>query len=398
MAIPFELTLKTGFAFDVKEYKNIKFYDTIEALNRPDFETEIEIKENNDVLLNIISDYDVKVEIDGLDGTLSEIIKHEDGYYISKRNQDIKIFSYDNFPLPPGYYVLSVEVNKEKYYTSFKVLPLHINEKDWQYMADVVFQQLKILAVEVVRKKFFISRYNFNKEINFELWLKMQIINASFNKVMAALDDLASKPHNKISKKYVKFFCEDVIQEDRKSNKLNNKNKNPFIYQIGLKKYLDHDLSENRYVKKIVLELDDLISEFLRQVSEEYKFLDDSIKKNNYDNDRNKTDNQRKKEALNLLLEFRAKGKKINYIINNLKSHVNVLSDSREELKNAYGDFMFKDVDDDWYNNIDIYKILIKINEDGSIESRVECGDDENTFNVYFKNNDIVNIMESNIR
>ena len=320
MAIPFELTLKTGFAFDVKEYKNIKFYDTIEALNRPDFETEIEIKENNDVLLNIISDYDVKVEMDGLDGTLSEIIKHEDGYYISKRNQDIKIFSYDNFPLPPGYYVLSVEVNKEKYYTSFKVLPLHINEKDWQYMADVVLQQLKILAVEVVRKKFFISRYNFNKEINFELWLKMQIINASFNKVMAALDDLASKPHNKISKKYVKFFCEDVIQEDRKSNKLNNKNKNPFIYQIGLKKYLDYDLSENRYVKKIVLELDDLISEFLRQVSEEYKFLDDSIKKNNYDNDRNKTDNQRKKEALNLLLEFRAKGKKINYIINNLKS------------------------------------------------------------------------------
>ena len=251
MAIPFELTLKTGFAFDVKEYKNIKFYDTVEALNRPDFETEIEIKENNDVLLNIISDYDVKVEMDGLDGTLSEIIKHEDGYYISKRNQDIKIFSYDNFPLPPGYYVLSVEVNKEKYYTSFKVLPLHINEKDWQYMADVVLQQLKILAVEVVRKKFFISRYNFNKEINFELWLKMQIINASFNKVMAALDDLASKPHNKISKKYVKFFCEDVIQEDRKSNKLNNKNKNPFIYQIGLKKYLDYDLSENRYVKKL---------------------------------------------------------------------------------------------------------------------------------------------------
>ena len=84
MDIPFELTLKTGFAFDVKEYKNIKFYNTIEALNRPDFETEIEIKENNDVLLNIISDYDVKVEMDGLDGTLSEIIKHEDGYYISK--------------------------------------------------------------------------------------------------------------------------------------------------------------------------------------------------------------------------------------------------------------------------------------------------------------------------
>ncbi|PCG20996.1 hypothetical protein [Brachyspira sp. G79] len=89
---------------------------------------------------------------------------------------------------------------------------------------------------------------------------------------------------------------------------------------------------------------------------------------------------------------------KLEDIINNLKSHVNILSDSREELKNAYGDFMFKDVDDDWYNNIDIYKILIKINEDGSIESRVECGDDENTFNVYFRNNDIVNIMESNIR
>ncbi|MEI0476861.1 hypothetical protein [Brachyspira pulli] len=89
---------------------------------------------------------------------------------------------------------------------------------------------------------------------------------------------------------------------------------------------------------------------------------------------------------------------KLEDIINNLKEHVKVLSDSRETLKNAYGDFMFIDVDDEWYNNIDIYKILIKINEDGSIESKVDCGDDENTFSVYFKDNDIINIMESNIR
>lgn len=150
MVIPFELTLKTGFGG--KEYKNIKFYTTIEALNRPDFKTEIEIEENKDLLLNIISDYDVKVEMDGLDGICSDVIKHEDGYYISQKNQDVKVFSYDNFPLPPGYYVLSVEVNKEKYYTSFKVLPLHIDEEDWKYMADVVLKQLKVLAVDVVRK------------------------------------------------------------------------------------------------------------------------------------------------------------------------------------------------------------------------------------------------------
>ena len=89
---------------------------------------------------------------------------------------------------------------------------------------------------------------------------------------------------------------------------------------------------------------------------------------------------------------------KLEDIINNLKEHVKVLSDSKETLKNAYGDFMFIDVDDEWYNNIDIYKIIIKINEDGSIESKVDCGDDENTFSVYFKDNDIINIMESNIR
>lgn len=89
---------------------------------------------------------------------------------------------------------------------------------------------------------------------------------------------------------------------------------------------------------------------------------------------------------------------KLEDIINNLKDHVKVLSDSRDILKNAYGDFMFIDVDDNWYNNIDIYKILIKINEDGSIESKVDCGDDENTFSVYFKDNNIINIMESNIR
>ncbi|WP_300748081.1 hypothetical protein [uncultured Brachyspira sp.] len=92
------------------------------------------------------------------------------------------------------------------------------------------------------------------------------------------------------------------------------------------------------------------------------------------------------------------KSLKLDDIINNLKDHIVLLSDSKEILKNAYGDFMFIDVDDNWYNNIDIYKILIKVNEDGSIDSKVECGDDENIFDVYFKNNDIINIMESNIR
>lgn len=89
---------------------------------------------------------------------------------------------------------------------------------------------------------------------------------------------------------------------------------------------------------------------------------------------------------------------KLDDIIDNLKEHVATLSDSRESLKNAYGDFMFKDVDDNWYDSIDIYKVLIKINEDSSIESVIECGDDDVAFNVYFVNNNIVNIMESDIR
>lgn len=89
---------------------------------------------------------------------------------------------------------------------------------------------------------------------------------------------------------------------------------------------------------------------------------------------------------------------KLEDIIAKLKEHVFILSDSREQLKNAYGDFMFIDVDDNWYDNIEIYKMLIKINEDGTIDTRVDCGDDENIFNVYFKDNDIINIMESRIR
>lgn len=89
---------------------------------------------------------------------------------------------------------------------------------------------------------------------------------------------------------------------------------------------------------------------------------------------------------------------KLEDIISKLKEHLTVLSDSRDALKNAYGDFMFIDVDDVWYDNIDIYKILIKIDEEGGIESKVDCGDDENSFSVYFKNNDIININESYIR
>ncbi len=319
MDIPFKLILKTGFNFN-NEYKNIDFFTSLEEINNKNFETKLEIVENNDVSLKIISDYDVKVEMDGFDGVFVDEIKHKDGYYLTIKNKEIKVFTFDNFPLPPGEYILSVEVLRKKYYTVFKVKPSQVEEQDWQYMVDLVLDRLKILALDIIRKKIFVTKGNAIETINSELWLKMQIINSSFNKVMGTLDDLVTKPHNKISKKYISCDYNEIIQEDRKSNKLNAKSKNQINYQVGLKKYIDYDLSENRYIKKIILELDNLILAFLNEVSEQHKFLQGSINKNIYQTNRDISANQRNKEAIDLLEDFKSKGRKINYIINILKS------------------------------------------------------------------------------
>ncbi len=315
--LPFEIFIESNK--ETYNNKNIIFYDSIEDLNRIDFIPKIKLKENYETKIKVSSETNVKLEMDGFDGVNINELKHDDGVYLSLKNKDITVFKPDNFPLPPGFYVLVVSVNNNAYYTGFEVIPLHLEQDNWEYMKNSVIEQLKLLALDIIQKKIFISQKYINKAIKIDVLLKMQVINEHYNKVMSALDDLITKSHNKIAKRYVHYNIDEIVLEDKQSYKLNNREKRPFVYKFGVQKYLDYNLSENRYIKKIVLELDRLILSFINDISTQYKFLSISINENKFLDDRNKAEEKRKIEARNLLLDFAAKAKKINYIINILK-------------------------------------------------------------------------------
>ena len=350
--LPFEFYIKSNS--DYYDYQKIIFFDSIEDLNETSYIPVVHIKENYEVQIKLCSEFDVKLEMDGFDGLDNYALKHDDGIYLSIKDDYVTVFKSDNFPLPPGFYILSVTVKDKSYYTGFEITSLHLNKDDWEYMKNAVLEQLKILALDIIQKKIFISTNYLNKAINIDVLLKMQVINEHFNKVMAALDDLITKSHNKISKRYINYSTNKIVLEDKKAYKLNDKLKNPFIYQIGVQKYLDYNLSENRYIKKIILELDSLIINFISDISKQYSFLTNALQKDYFFYDRYKTEYQRKLEARDLLLDFEAKAKKINYVINILKE-----SDWFKELQvKSFENIATQSLLDPRYN------ILSKLNKD----------------------------------
>ncbi|QGG47872.1 nuclease domain-containing protein [Heliorestis convoluta] len=230
-APPFSLAFLNGDRFiHLKE-----FFEEEKELYQA--EAGLKIRENlNLMLLFRSSDPKARFYMDGLE-TLPErmILRDEEGQaYLAPSEQEYLLFRYDDYPLIPGYYKLTVFVFGKSYHALLQVLPKQMTQAQWESMKEELEKELHDLALNLFSKNMGQAIPTL-KELPSRLWFRFIMIQKSYKPVMAALSDLY-----------------------RKAN-----------YRIQKNRTFDYDLPENRWLRQIIATIEKSLQEFLQALHEQ---------------------------------------------------------------------------------------------------------------------------------
>lgn len=316
--LPFEFDLINNRGDEQKNYNNISFCDDIKDINDDLLKNSITINENSTVLIKFNSSKPFRLEMDGFDGSTLDSIKHDDGIYLTPSKNIIPVMRYDNFPLPPGRYIIKVYLEDKCYYTSYEVKSVRLDDVTWELMAKEVLESIKLLAFQMAVQKNLPSSKKYMEGMLGSLLLKMNIIEQQFNKVIAALDDISINPHSKISKKYILTNKSNSSRSDFKCNKLDVKKiRLSFCYEPV--KYTDYQLTENAYMKRIIVNLDNIIRQFINEIRENRDYLNTKILNDKHGKEKNTAEYNRDLNNFNYIQKYYIKARKIKNIIDKVK-------------------------------------------------------------------------------
>ena len=250
--VPFTLEFSTGEKYIIKS-ENVKFTNEINDLNDSNYVPSISIRENNNFYVNNLKAEKVLMKIEGFD----------EDYEISGLTQ---IFSYNDFPLVPGFYLLTFVVSGSDYYSILEITPSQISTPQWKILQQELLTDVKNLAYDLVKCNLESEYGEKGALLDRTVFYQFKIIDDMFGQVMHALADLESTANVKIEKEYIKVPANKSYQEDARTIMFRQQLPNKDQTKLVPIKYPSYNLPENRFLKKVITDLKRVIKEFIEQI------------------------------------------------------------------------------------------------------------------------------------
>ena len=105
-----------------------------------------------------------------------------------RRAWDTLLFKGEDFPLVPGYYVLTVTGRGETWYSLLEITPRYMGKQSWQDMGEELLEEIKHLSFDFMKKSIHMSR---TLDINPDLLLRFYTISDNSRMVLHVLGELA---------------------------------------------------------------------------------------------------------------------------------------------------------------------------------------------------------------
>lgn len=251
--VPFKIAFSTGGRYVINS-ATVKFTDDINDLNERDYESRLSIRENNDFFVTNLSSEKVIMRIEGF----------EEDFEIEGQKQ---IFSFSDFPLVPGYYLVTFVSNSADYYTILEIEPSQISVPQWKLLQKELIEDVKNLAFDLVKCNLENEYGQKGAFLDRTVFYQFKVIDDMFGQVMHALADLSSTANVKIKKEYREVPASKAYQEDVRTIMFRQRHPNQTQTKLVLVKHLSYDLPENRFLKKVIIDLSRVIKDFITQVN-----------------------------------------------------------------------------------------------------------------------------------
>jgi hypothetical protein len=255
--------------------------------------------------------------MDGFDILNDERLKYDEKNlpYISPGS--LTLFKHkavtEYYPYIPGIYCLIVTRQGEKFYSFIKVTSSRLTDNQLKSMRIEVENQLKGLALDVVRKQ---SVFQGLEKLNMDMSLfqKFKTLDHYFGDISTIVADLAKRVRSSLKKEYILQPVEKPSHVDTVSIQYRLKHPESTNYLKTRKNMVDYDLPENRMLKQIINKWVRVLVDFIQQVDYNLeKFKGDNEIFSSY------TSTGRRKDLLIELDSYRKKATQMKAALNQLR-------------------------------------------------------------------------------
>ncbi len=266
--LPFTLTFSGGWDKGVRYFN--RFTDHPEELAE-DRAPGLTFTENQDIYIRFDAPRGFRFTMDGLDVVTIPGEERENGQtYIApfrRQDQPLLLFEGQDFPLVPGYYVLTVEGGGRSWYGLMEITPKYMGKQSWQDMRDELTDEIRTLSFDFMKKNIHISKAMEGAlGLNTSMLLRFYTISSESSVVLSVLDELSHTANARMVLRLKQIRQEEGRRPDPHIRPQHVKERPGAPRMPALRTEITRDVEENRFAKSILLALDHILQQFLEEI------------------------------------------------------------------------------------------------------------------------------------
>lgn len=266
--LPFTLTFSGGWNKGVRYFN--RFTDNPEELAE-DRAPGLTFTENQDIYIRFDAPRGFRFTMDGLDVVTIPGEERENGQtYIApfrRQDQPLLLFEGQDFPLVPGYYVLTVEGGGKSWYGLMEITPKYMGKQSWQDMRDELTDEIRTLSFDFMKKNIHISKaLEGALGLNTSMLLRFYTISSESSVVLSVLDELSHTANARMVLRLKQIRQEEGRRPDPHIRPQHAKERPGAERMPALRAEITRDVEENRFAKSILLALDHILQQFLEEI------------------------------------------------------------------------------------------------------------------------------------
>lgn len=239
----------------------------------------MQFTENQDIFVHFEAPRGFRFTMDGLDVVTIPGMEQENGQTwiapLRRQQPPLLLFEGQDFPLVPGYYVLTVEGGGRSWYSLMEITPKYLGKQAWQDMRDELAEEIRTLSFDFMKKNIHLPRMaEGDMGVDTSMLLKFYTISDESKVVLNVLEELSHSANVRLALRMKQVRQRGPMKPDPHVRPQHVKQREGAAKAPALFTEITRDVAENRFAKSLLLGLDSTLRDFLSEIEKPVENLE----------------------------------------------------------------------------------------------------------------------------
>lgn len=263
--LPFEVRLRTR-----EGDRALTFTDDRRDLIGDDVTPGLSVVENQDIGLLFRAPADFRMTMDGIDVvSVPGVDRSGPEPQLLPQGRFVTLFEAKNFPLVPGYYVVTVMGRGTSWYSVVEIVPRYLQKQQWQDMRDELMGEIRRLSFDFMKRTMHIDgTLDDALGMGSAMLLRFYIVSDMSSRVLHVMGELARTANSRITLESRRIPIDRGRKEEFHCRPGRERPNTGLPYTYATSAVTTWDVAENRFAKTLLLYLDQSLRLFVETIDE----------------------------------------------------------------------------------------------------------------------------------